>query len=229
MDYNLVDYRNLVSMWYNEFLPTVVGDRIGVVEDAGILYLRSFNLEQHKRESVKFILERLSEMSRDFDSTIVVREVRPVNNPTLAQFLHYVENTDIVDPEHRTKIMNIANRRYNATSSDIIISQDKETIEFVDRLFGVLSSKLHMPRVKFYSSGSFTFDGVCSTASEFFPRNSLNIQGKYDGAHIKVNSSNDIINRISDGMMKGRQTDSSISKFIASSRKSMLKDFEMLI
>ena len=78
MNYVISDFRHLVGMWYNEFLPVVAEKRAGFIESVGLVYLNSINLEPHLKDSAQFFLRKLAEMGKG--KKIVVQEPRPVNN-----------------------------------------------------------------------------------------------------------------------------------------------------
>ena len=56
MGYKVVDFRELVVLWYNEFLPERIGDKSVFVEDADILYLKSIPLEPLRKDTIEFYL-----------------------------------------------------------------------------------------------------------------------------------------------------------------------------
>ena len=91
MNYEIVDFRHLVSDWYNEFLPDKYPNKAKVVEDAGIIYLDSIPLDRtFKSSSTKFMLERMGQIhgGGSGKTCIFVREPKPANNVRLLQMLH---------------------------------------------------------------------------------------------------------------------------------------------
>ena len=64
MDYTIVDWKNLVTSWYNEFLPEVADDKAMFVRDAGIVYLNDISIESIESASCKFLAGKVMGMSR---------------------------------------------------------------------------------------------------------------------------------------------------------------------
>ena len=63
MGYKVVDFRELVVLWYNEFLPERIGNKSVFVEDAGILYLKSIPLEPLRKDTIEFMTKKMAELS----------------------------------------------------------------------------------------------------------------------------------------------------------------------
>lgn len=229
MKYIIADFKDLVSMWYNEFLPAHMGNKAGFIPEAGIIYLNSMSLEPLKKESLKFLVGKALEISNG-ETVIFVQEPKPVNNPRIQKFLHDVEASPVIDDDHKAKVLHMANRRYVPVSSDILISQDKEMDEFMDSVFLILS-KLNLPTIRFYASSSLVVDEVRKVATGFFPRSALVFKDSYTGSHIDVSSANELMKSIASGLVMDDEgpLDSSTSRFIMMSQKTITSDLECLI
>ena len=226
MDYIIVDWKNLVTSWYNEFLPEVADDKAMFVRNAGIVYLNDISIASIESESCKFLVRKVMGMSRTGNINIIVRESKPVNNIHLKQFLNLIETTNKIDDEHRNKLLHLANRRYISTSRDVLMSQSKEFDEFLDKMF-IFMSKLGLANTRFYSSESLGFNDICEVAKIFFPKSILSFADKIEGNTIKISSTNDVMIPISIKLMSGLST--TPTQFIDKIRKSTLLDFEKLI
>ena len=82
MKYSIADFRQLVTAWYNEFLPVECKDRFAFVKDAEILYLNSINLDLIRKKTMDFMKMKVKEIAGD-GITIFVQEPKPVNNVRL--------------------------------------------------------------------------------------------------------------------------------------------------
>ena len=226
MDYTIVDWKNLVTSWYNEFLPEVADDKAMFVRNAGIVYLNDISIASIESASCKFLAGKVMDMSRTGNINIIIRESKPVNNIHLKQFLNLIETTNKIDDERRNKLLHIANRRYISTSRDVLMSQSKEFDEFLDKMF-IFMSKLGLANTRFYSSESLGFNDICEVAKIFFPKSILSFADKIEGNTIKISSTNDVMIPISIKLMSGLST--TPTQFIDKIRKSTLLDFEKLI
>ena len=77
MDYTIVDWKNLVTSWYNEFLPEIVGDdddKAMFVQNAGIVYLNDICISSIESASCKFLVRKVMGMSRHGNINILIRE-----------------------------------------------------------------------------------------------------------------------------------------------------------
>ena len=63
MKYSIADFRQLVTAWYNEFLPVECKDRFAFVKDAEILYLNSINLDLIRKKTMDFMKMKVKETS----------------------------------------------------------------------------------------------------------------------------------------------------------------------
>lgn len=226
MDYTIVDYKNLVTSWYNEFLPEVVGDKAMFVQNAGIVYLNNISLASIESASCKFLAKKVMGMSRPGNINIIIREPKPVNNIHLKQFLQVVETTSKIDDEHRNKLLHLANRRYISLSKDVLMSQEKEFDAFLDKMFLVLN-KLGLANTRFYGSESLGFKDVCDVAKTFFPKSRLSFADQIEGNTIQISSANDVMIPISIKLMSGLSA--TPTQFIDKTRKSFLLDLEKMV
>ena len=231
MKYKLVDFKDLVTAWYNEFLPALVDEsrKSGMVPGAGILYVDSIPLEPNKKESIRFMAKKLLEMKDEDTTIIVVQEPKAVNNAKLKKFLAQIESNPGIDKEHMDKLMHIANKRYIISSADILVSQDKEMDEFLDSVFSMLSI-LKFPNVRFYASKSLDFKDVVGQAAQIFPKSWLIVKESEPGVHIKVKSSGELMAQISLKLDRHEEEyDSSYSKFLALAEDTITSDLKSFI
>ena len=226
MDYTIVDWKNLVTSWYNEFLPEVADDKAMFVRNAGIVYLNDISIASIESASCKFLAGKVMDMSRTGNINIIIRVSKPVNNIHLKQFLNLIETTNKIDDERRNKLLHLANRRYISTSRDVLMSQEKEFDEFLDKMF-IFMSKLGLANTRFYSSESLGFNDICDVAKIFFPKSILSFADQIEGNTIQISSTNDVMIPISIKLMSGLST--TPTQFIDKIRKSVLLDFEKLI
>lgn len=226
MGYTIVDWKNLVTSWYNEFLPDVVDDKAMFVRNVGIVYLNDISIASIESESCEFLARKVMSMSRTGGINIIIRESKPVNNIHLKQFLNLIETTNKIDDEHRNKLLHLANRRYISTSRDVLMSQEKEFDEFLDKMFLVLNN-LGLDNTRFYGSESLGFKDICDVVKTFFPKSMLSFADQIEGNTIQISSTNDVLIPISIKLMSGLST--TPKQFIDRIRKSVLLDFEKLI
>ena len=227
MKYSIADFRQLVTAWYNEFLPVECKDRFAFVKDAEILYLNSINLDLIRKKTMDFMKMKVKEIAGD-GITIFVQEPKPVNNVRLKPTLKFLEGSDMIDDERKLKVMHMSNRRYVPTSTSILISQDKEIDEFFDDVFSELSSS-KLRGVKFLSLSSLPVQEAVDIARSFFPRKALSIIEVQEGEQILVKSSNDVLQPIHIQVNLLRPDDGNTDKFVERCRKSLLEDFEKLV
>ena len=226
MEYTIVDWKNIVTSWYNEFLPEVADDKAMFVRNAGIVYLNDISISSIESESCKFLARKVMDMSRTGNINIIIRESKPINNIHLKQFFNMIETTNKIDDENRNKLLHLANRRYISTSRDVLMSQSKEFDEFLDKMF-IFMSKLGLANTRFYSSESLGFNDICDVAKIFFPKSMLSFADQIEGNTIQISSTNDVMIPISIKLMSGLST--TPTQFIDRIRKSVLLDFEKLI
>ena len=228
MKYKVIDYRNLVTLWYNEFLPERIDNRSVFVEDAGILYLKPISLESERKSTIKFMVERMSRISGD-GIGLFVQEPKPVNNVRLQPFLRYIEGLGDLSQERKDKVFHYANRRYVPVSSNIIVSQDKEIDDFLNDVFVELT-KLNMPNVKAYQVQSLGIWDFLDSAGSFFPKKCLSIQGEMKGKHIQVRSSNDLLSTMKSCVVNGNFDNSAkVRGYIDKCKSDLDKDIEKLV
>lgn len=223
MNYRVVDFRDLATLWFNEFLPQME-NKAAFVESAGVIYINNVNLESIRKKTLKFMKDRVSEMLA-FDSSmhIFIQEPKPVNNIRLRPALKLVENLESIGVENRDRILHLANRRYVLESDTVFVSQNKEMDEFLHSVFLELERK-PMPRTKFYSIQSLGVSDFVDVAQGFFPKNQLKIQANLEGIHIKVRSSNEVLSILSGKIMKGKSVDQAIVDYVGKCHKSILDD-----
>ena len=228
MRYNVINFRNLVTLWYNEFLPERIGDHSVFVEDAGVLYLKSIPLESERKATIKFMVEKLARVS-DNGMGLVVQEPKPVNNVRLQPFLRYIEGLKDLSQERKDKVFHYANRRYVPVSENIYVSQDREIGDFLDDVFIDLS-KMDLPNVKAYAIQSLGVYDFIDSVSSFFPKKCLSIQSEIEGKHIQVRSSNQLLAIMKSCVINGDFDNSAnVRGYIAKCRMNLDKDIEKLV
>lgn len=222
--YSLVDFRGLVGLWYNEYLPTACGKRAGFIESVGIVYLNSINLEPHLKPTAQFFLRKLAEMGQG--CKIVVQEPKPVNNVRIQPTLKVVEGIKGVSDQNKLKLLHMSNRRYVPMSASVLVAQEKEIDSFLDKVFRLLA-KLNMEEVKFLGSSALGMSDVIEVARSFFPRKMLNVVDFAPTFPITVQSTNEILLGLGE-RLKCRQDDGSL-KFLDKCKESLTKEFEKLL
>ncbi len=228
MGYKVIDFRSLVTLWYNEFLPENIGQNKSVfVEDADILYLKPISLESIKKDTIKFLGRKALELS-DTDIGLVVQEPKPVNNVRIQPLLRYIERMKDMSQERRDKVLHFANRRYVPISSDIMVSQEKEIDEFLDVVFKELA-KMEISTLRLYPLQSLGVSDFIDSAKAFFPKQALTIQGILDGEHIQVRSTNEMLEQLKSYVVNGILDDSETRNYLDSCKKSLDKDIETLV
>lgn len=228
MNYKLVDFRNLVALWYNEFLPERVGDGAAFVEDAGILYLKSIQLNAKlRRDTIKFLSARASELAGS-DVGWLVQEPKPVDNVEIQPLLKYLEGMKDMSTERRDKVLHFANRRYVPLSSNILVSQDKEIDDFLDDAFKGLADA-SPANVRPYAMQSLGIQDFIGAASALLPRKSLSIQAEIQGEYIQVRSTNEMLGQLKSYAINGNSGYSDNLDFIERCRESLGRDIERLI
>lgn len=229
MRYKVIDFRSLVTLWYNEFLPENIGQNKSVfVEDAGVLYLKPISLESERKSTIEFMVEKLEHIS-DNGMGLIVQEPKPVNNVRLQPFLKYIEGLKDLSPERKNKVFHYANRRYVPVSENIYISQDKEIGDFLDQVFIDLS-KMDLPNAKFYSIQSLGIYDFLDSASSFFPKKCLSIQGEIEGEHIQVRSSNQLLAQMKSCVINGDFDNSAkVRGYMRKCKLDLDKDIERLV
>jgi hypothetical protein len=161
------------------------------------------------------------------DIGMVVQEPKPVNAISAQKFLRFVDDHKGFSEEARAKLLHIANKRYVVSSSSILVSDDKAIGGFLDGMFSELKNT---DSLRFYASQSLGVKDVEDAASRLFPKNMLiKSQGNLIGRHIQVNSSTEVLTRISNEIMKDSAPDSRTQKFIEKCQKMVMKDFEQII
>ena len=229
MRYDVINFINLVTLWYNEFLPEKVeGDKSVFVEDAGVLYLKPSSLESERKSTIKFMVEKLAQIS-DNGMGLVVQEPKPVNNVRLQPFLHYIEGLKGLSQERKDKVFHYANRRYVPVSENIYISQDKEIGDFLDQVFIDLS-KMDLPNAKVYPIQSLGIYDFIDSASSFFPKKCLSIQEEIKGEHIQVRSSNQLLAIMKSCVINGDFDNSTkVRGYLRKGKMDLDKDMEKLV
>lgn len=196
MKYKVIDYRNLVTLWYNEFLPERIGQNKSVfVEDAGILYLRAIPLEPIRKDTIKFMCKKLVGMVECSDIGWVVQGPKPVNNVRIQPLLGFLDEMKDISQERKDKVLHFANRRYVPMSSNIMVSQDKEIDDFLDGVFKDMC-KMDVPNIRLYPIQSLGVSDFIDSAKEFLPKKSLSIQSEIQGEHIQVRSTNEMLEQL---------------------------------
>lgn len=227
--YSIIDFKDIVTRWYNDFLPEAFGDRLVFLKKVDLVYLNSLPLESRRKESLKFLLDSADEMlnASGADIGMVVQEPKPVNAISAQKFLRFVDEYKGFSEEARAKLLHMANKRYVVSSSSILVSDDKAIGGFLDGMFSELKST---DSLRFYASQSLGVKDVEDAASRLFPKNLLiKSQGNLIGRHIQVNSSTEVLTRISNEIMKDSAIDSRTQKFIEKCQKMVMKDFEQII
>jgi hypothetical protein len=228
MGYKVVDFRELVVLWYNEFLPERIGDKSVFVEDADILYLKSIPLEPLRKDTIEFMTKKMAELSGK-DIGLFVQEPKPVNNVRIQPLLKYIEGIKDMSIERRDKVLHFANRRYVPLSSNIMVSQDKEIDDFLDSVFLDLC-KLDIHNVRTYQIQSLGLSDFVDSTRAFFPKKSLSIQEVSSGEYIQVRSTNEMLEQLKSCFVNGNLDGSSTAmKYVDSCKKSMDRDIEGLV
>ena len=223
--YVLVDFRQLVGAWYNEFLPAISGKRAGFIESVGLVYLNSINLDPHLKDSAQFFLKKVAEMGEG--RKIVVQEPRPVNNPRVQAVLKVVDKTQGVSPDNKLKLLHMSNRRYVPMSASVLVSQDKDIDLFLDKVFKLLE-KLDIDEAKFHKSGSLGMADVVETARAFFPRKKLEVLEVAPTFPISVQSTNEIIMGLGQKLKCGF-TSQDADRYIGKSKENLTKEFVAML
>ena len=229
--YSIIDFKDIVTQWYNDFLPVAFEDNLVFLEMVDLVYLNALPLETKSKESLEFLVEKSKEMvsSSGADIGIVVQEPKPVNNVRVQKFLKFLDGFDKFSDSTREKILHIANKRYVVSSSNVLVSDDKTIGNFLDAMF-VDIRKLVCPSLRFYASQSLGTRDVEDAAVRLFPKNLLiKPQGNLVGKHIQVSSSSEVLMKISNQIMNDSTTDSRMQKFIGRCQKMVMKDFEQII
>jgi hypothetical protein len=227
MTYKVIDFRSLVTIWYNEFLPEKIGQNKSVfVEDADILYLKPISLESIRKDTLKFLRNRVSDM---VDGCVgwVVQEPKPVNNVRIQPLLQFLEGMKDMSRERRDKVLHFANRRYVPLSENIMVSQDKEIDEFLDSVFKELA-KLKIPNVKLYPIQSLGMADFVDSARGFLPRKALSIQSEIKGEHIQVRSTNEMLEQLKSYVVNANFGDSAMA-YVERCRESLNRDLCELV
>lgn len=228
MGYKVVDFRELVVDWYNEFLPERIGNKSVFVEDAGILYLKSIPLEPLRKDTIEFMTKKMVGISGK-DIGLFVQEPKPVNNVRIQPLLKYIEGIKDMSSERRDKVLHFANRRYVPLSSNIMVSQDKEIDDFLDSVFLDLR-KLDVPNVRTYQIQSLGLSDFVDSTRAFFPKKSLSIQEVSSGEYIRVRSTNEMLEQLKSCFVNGNLDGSAtVKKYVENCQKSMDKDIESLV
>ena len=228
MNYKLVDFRSLVTLWYNEFLPERIGNKSVFVEDAGILYLKPISLDNSiRQDTLGFFKQTALELS-DSNVGLVVQEPKPVNNVRIQPILRHIEGMQGLSNERRDKVLHFANRRYVPVSSNIMVSQDKEMDDFLADVFVELAGEKH-PTLRFYPIQSLGMQDFVESAQAFFPKKALIIQSVKKGRHIQVRSTNDMLEQLKFYAFNGVLGDSANMNYISRCKESIGKDIETLI
>ena len=201
MNYKLVDYRNLVSDWYNEYLPNHVGNKASSVPGVGIVYVNALKVDSHRKPTEKFILGKLRNLASDGSTAVVVMEPRPVDNVWLQPMLRKLES-EVTDKTRLEQILHIANRRYVLESSTFMVSQNKEIEELLVQTFDSLHNR-GLDGVRLYRMQSLGVPDMERAMRAFFTKNSLTIQGFSDAPYIKVNSTNQLLGDLDSKITKG--------------------------
>lgn len=231
MNYEIVDFRHLVSDWYNEFLPDKYPNKAKVVEDAGIIYLDSIPLDRtFKSSSTRFMLERMGQIhgGGSGKTCIFVREPKPANNVRLLQMLRKVDESSDIDQEKKLKILHISNRRYVPSSRDILVKQEKEIDAFLDKVFNCMAASA-IPGMKFVSSPSLDMTDLRSIMSDFFPKSALKWHSQNKDVPIKVMSANEMLQPLFLHMMQGKVSDHGTLRYMARCRESMIEDLAKVV
>jgi len=225
----IVDFRQLVTDWYNEFLPVECKDRFAFVKDAEILYLNSINLDGVRKKTLSFMRGKVADIAASANTVILLQEPKPVNNVLLKPTLKFLSGTpNLLDEQRRLKVMHLSNRRYVPTSDSVLVSQDKEIDEFLDGMFLELSDSSR-GAVKCLPLSSLPVQEAVDAACAFFPRKSLSIMRVREGERILVKSSNDVLQPLHSQVNLLRTDDGNAAKFAALCRKSLMGEFEALV
>lgn len=234
MKYVIARFKDLVEQWYNEFLPTIAEDKSMFLEDSGIVYIKpKLSLESKKVDTIRFFVENAVKVKTNKDDcAMFIREPKPVNDIKLKQFLVEVERLDSIDDENKNKIFHLANHRYFANSSDILVSQWKEIDVFLNQVFDTLTSINSSTRgLKFYSSQSLGIEDTLGVFSSFFTRNSMILSKPYVGKSLSILPTSEILVNLSNdlGLVPKQAQSKKTSDFIEHEKQVMMSDIESLV
>ena len=226
MNYKLVDFRSLVSDWYNEYLPEHVDGKAVVVPGADVVYVNALKVDSHRKRTEKFIQSKLNGLASSDGTTIVAMEPRPVDNVRLQPLLRKLEST-ITDKARLEQILHLANRRYVLESTTFAISQNKEIENLLVGTFNALSKK-DIPGVKPYALQSLGVPDMERAMRAFFPKDALTIQGVSDAPYIQVRSTNQLLGELNSKIANGKLGES-VQSYIDRCVKSLENDIPNLI
>lgn len=233
-EYKIIDYKNLVTLWYNEFLPEAIDDnnKSVFVEDVGVLYIKSIPLESKRAGTVEFMLEKIRQLSGNCIG-LFVQEPKPVNNAKTTILLKTLEGMGI-SKDRMERVLHFANRRYVPMSGNIAIPQSKEIDEFLDSVFLDLNSSsktcFALPNWRTYSIQSLGIGDFVEVAKSFFPKKYLTIQPELVGEHVQILSANDVIWQLRQlAILSSSNMDLDAVNFISNYKQTILRDLEMLV
>lgn len=201
MNYKLVDYRSLVSDWYNEYLPNNVGNKAKVVPGVDVVYVNALKVDSHRKPTEKFILGKLRNLASDGSTAVVVMEPRPVDNVRLQPMLRKLE-LEVSDKTRLEQILHLANRRYVLESSTFMVSQNKEIEELLVQTFDTLHNR-GLDGVRLYRMQSLGVPDMERAMRAFFAKTALTIQGFSDAPYINVKSTNQLLGDLDSRITRG--------------------------
>lgn len=232
-DFTIIDYRNLVSLWYNEFLPSYFDNKLGIVNNSQIAYVMTSSFESSKVESVRFLFKEIEKIGEQCSKLVVVQEPKPYLNPGMNKLMQFIDSSDenSITDDNKNKIRHLANRRYVAYSENIILPDNREIDLFFDDVFARMASKLNLPNIKFYQSSHATFNDICTIAMEVFPKSMFHAIGFKYGDYIKVDSTNDVLTKLANhiGIDLVDDSDSTASKFLELANVSVKEELLALV
>ena len=231
MKYELSDFKDLVELWYNEFLPTVAIDKSYYMKETETIYVNWMPSNKTKEDSIGFFLKNAIQLRKSpSDNVVFIRDPKPVNNIKLKNALKRIESHASILDDNKTRIFHLANHRYYVSSSEAYVAQWKEIDLFLDDVFRCLvETQSKVQGIKFYQSESFGFSDAKDVFLEFFPRNSIElIQETNRNSMIKVCSTAVPLTTIFNGI--GMDSSGQIEHaFFEQAKKVMMKDIESLI
>lgn len=177
LKYTLSDFKDLVELWYNEFLPTVAIDKSYYLKETETIYVNWMPTNKMKEDSIRFFLKKAIQLRKSkSDNLVFIRDPKPVNDIKLKGVLKQMESLTSIDENHKTLIFHLANHRYYISSSDVYVSQWKEIDLFLDDVFKCLVGiQSKVQGIKFYQSESLGFVEATKVFFEFFPKDSIEV------------------------------------------------------
>ena len=226
LKYVLSDFKDLVEIWYNEFLPNVAIDKSYYLKESETIYVNWMPSNKMKEDSILFFLKKAIQLRKSKSENFVfIRDPKPVNDIKLKDSLKQIESNESIGENNKTLIFHLANHRYYISSSDVYVSQWKEIDLFLDEVFKCLVGiQSKVQGIKFYQSESLGFVETTKVFLEFFPKDSIEvIQSTNEDSLIGVCSTSvPLTNLFNQLGLKTKEE----PKFMEHAKKAILSDIE---